>query len=565
MVTTTTLLCSKFSPNCVRVMDSFKRLNINPEAHMKVVWIDHPNIRAYLRDTGVKTVPSIVVHDQERDISIIYENQRFTDYINNFIQQRSIPPLRQISSQAPLPPSGQQLPSAAQAPLPHLAAMPSFQQQHNSFLTQQQSMLNTLQKAQADLAVQQVHAITPSPDMVRANLNRQLGDAPAAMSNSGMKAVGQQFVEKASQSQLDLQARRAHELETKRAMAAQQLAQDEQSRQQTIQQNRLKTQQQYEQKENEREQLKVMSMMRQLRQQPEYADLSDQQLQTVAQGNLMTHSMKQLDDAATKLNDLKQIHAGSPEKMAAIEQEIQTVSQAKMQLLKSRQALPQVSVPNAQHQTQQYQQNNQQNFLRQEVETLKKKIQEDPLNEQLKTLLSQKTAALGVENYQPIRLQQEKIDSHVEMAKKTQIKNGATSIDELLGDGEETLFDVASKRRGTDFHQSEAQINTALSSTKRNSLNQRVREMSNTMPLNIEKGMGHEEMPQSSLPVIPSAKEKVTFIPEEDPFESDMIDSPEPEQVVSSALKKKKSSAVDMAREMEKSRGMLEKEFESRR
>jgi hypothetical protein len=155
----------------------------------------------------------------------------------------------------------------------------------------------------------------------------------------------------------------------------------------------------------------------------------------------------------------------------------------------------------------------------------------------------------------------------MEMAKKTQLKNGSTSIDDLLGDSEETLFDVASsqKRRGTDFHQSEAQINTALSSSKRNNINQRVREMSNTLPVNVEKGIGHQDMAHSSLPVIPTAKEKVTFIPEEDPFDDDMIDLPEQEQVVSSALKKKKSSAVDMAREMEKGRGMLEKEFEARR
>ena len=564
MVTTTTLLCSKFSSHCVRVMDSLKRLNINPEAHMKVVWIDHPNVRAYLRDTGVKSVPCIVVHDQDRDISIIYENQRFTDYLNNFIQQRSIKPVVPTSH---LPPSGPQL--NTQATLPHLAAMPSFQQQHNSFMSQQQNMLNTLQKAQSDLAIQQVHASVsaPSPDTVRASMSRQLGDTPSQMSNSGMKAIGQQFVDKAAHNQLDMQARKAQEIERHRAIASQQLAQEEQQRQQVIQQNRMKTQSEYEEKEHEREQLKLASMVRQLRQQPEYAGLGEQQLQAVAQGNLLTHSMKQMDDAVIKLNELKRIHAASPEKMQQIEQEIQTVSQAKMQMLRTRQSLPQVQLPNEQIQVQQLQQNNQQNYLHQEIDLLKKKIQEDPLNDQLKSLLSQKTAALGVENYQPIRLQQEKLDAHVEMAKKTQIKNGSTSIDDLLGDSEETLFDVASsqKRRGTDFHQSEAQINTALSSSKRNNINQRVREMSNTLPVNVEKGIGHQDMAHSSLPVIPTAKEKVTFIPEEDPFDDDMIDLPEQEQVVSSALKKKKSSAVDMAREMEKGRGMLEKEFEARR
>jgi hypothetical protein len=124
------------------------------------------------------------------------------------------------------------------------------------------------------------------------------------------------------------------------------------------------------------------------------------------------------------------------------------------------------------------------------------------------------------------------------------------------------------KKKGTDFHQSEAQVSTALSSTKRNSINQKVREMSQTRPIQVEKGAGHEQMAQSSMVIIPEKRSEITpidFLDEEDSG-LDVIDSGEVDggPTISSALKKGKSSAVDLAREIEKSRGVLEQEFERR-
>jgi hypothetical protein len=502
---------------------------------MKLVWIDHPNIRSYLKETQVKSVPCIVVHDEDRDISIIYENERFTDYLNNFIQQR------QAKVQRPSPhlPQAAQTSQAPQAP--HLSAMahlPQFQQQHQQFTSQQQNMFQTLQKSQADLAAVQVQSQNPSTDHIRANISRQMfgTDEPpkqTSSSISGMKEMGQRLVENMKQTNLQQERIAAQSLPMMREQAFKQTETQNQMVQQQIAQQRAQMAREYEEKSQESKQLGLHGLKEELRKMPEYSALNDAHLTSVAQEKALSHEMAKLDQAQQRLIGLRQMH---PDKAGEIDKELHTITQAKMALAQQRVQLPPVPLANKQQ-----------------------------------TILPPGKSEADRENY--INLQQEKIESDVNLVKKAQQKNGITSIDDLLGD--DSLYDQHVKRKGTDFHQSEAKMNTALSSTKRNSINQKVREMSQTRPVSVEMGAGHEQMAKSSIPVLPDKRPEFTPIDDvaeeepfqtrepfesHDPFEAERIDADEP--VVSSAVKKKKSSALDMAREMEKSRGMIDKEFQ---
>ena len=551
MVTTTTLLCSKFSPHCVRVIDSLRKLNIQPENHMKVLWIDHPNVRSYLKDTGVKSVPCIIVHDEDRDISIIYEKERFSDYLNNFIQQRQ-----------------SRVGSTVQAPVaPHMAAMsgnPAFVQQHQNFLSTQNQMMNTLQKSQADLALHQVQspASIPSSQAIRTSLSKQIfgtEEPPKTTGGvpSGMRQMGQNIISSLQQKQEEKKAFLSQELLRQKEISRKEAESLIQKTQQDSELQKQQARQQYEASRQQDENLRFMTIASELRK--EYKDLSDSDIQVLAKSEMINFQIAELDQAQARLSNMKQMHSSNQAAVSEIDKDLVTVSQAKQQLAQMRMQLPQVVLPNKNPNPLQ---DDPVNRAR-NIEILNQQIQADPTNEMLK----QKLSSLQKENY--VNLQQDKLNTDLNVAKKSQMKNGITSIDTLLGDEEETLYDLATKRKGTDFHQSEAQVNTALSSTKRNSINQKVREMSQTRPITVDKGMGHEVMAQSSLPVIPDKKVEFTPIDVidsvEEAFGGDMIDSAEEEeQQPIVTVKKKKASALDMAREMEKSRGAIEKEFERR-
>lgn len=535
MVTTTTLLCSKFSPQCLQVIDSLKKQNVSLEPHIKLLWIDNPEVRKYLKQTQIKSVPCIVVHDEDRDISIFYENKRFADYLTNFIQQRRALPPPAIPMGAPHggPHGG---PHAIPMGAPHLASMPqAFHAQNQQFMSSQQNMRNTLQQSQLELVRNQAQQQLPSNDAIRTNLSRQIFGSdqppkpPSAISNVG-PTIPQIMQQK--QQEIRDQARKNHPEQLASAMKKAEI--ENLVAQQNLQQQEIQRQRDYQRKMEEAQQLEQMSMISELKKYPEYSSLSDSDLKVVAQQKLLSHEIETIETAHQRLSNLRQIHSSSPEKVVEIEKELANLSQAKIALAHQRMQLPQIQMQNKM----------------------------TPVSQQI---LQQK------ENY--ISLQQEKIDSDLSVTKKSQQKNGMTSIDELLGGGEESLYDHHVKRKGTDFHQSESQVSTALSSTKRNSINQKVREMSQTRPVQLEMGIGHEAMAQSSLPTLPDKKPDFTPIDaideidggeDEDPFGGDLIDTEEekeekPEQVVTSALRKKKSTALDMAREMEKGREMLDK------
>ena len=525
MVTTTTLLCSKFSPQCVRVMDSLRKLNISIEPHIRLLWIDNPNVRSYVRTTQVKSVPCIVVHDEERDISIVYEKDRFTDYLNNFIQQRQARVGASAHSQG-IVPVGQP---------PHLTAMAgntAFQAQHQRFTAQQQNMQHTLQLAQADLATHQVQTlgIAPNPEAIRSSISRQMfgsDQPPRPISETGltgMKAMGQKMVDDMKQHNTEQELRSRQNLPRLKEEALKKTAMLNQQTQQKMDLGRQQRQQETLAKSQETEQLSKMNLMSQLRKLPQYNTMSDKDLSVVTDEKILSYEMNQLEQAQTQLTNLRQLHASAPEKVVEIDKELQAVAYAKLGLAQKRLQLPQLEEANDLP------------FIGREEKSELQKAKEHYANDKLETDLG--------------------------MAKKAQQKSGITNITDLLGDSEESLYDHA-KRKGTDFHQSEAQVNTAMASSKRSAMNQKVREMSQTRPVQIDRGAGHEQMAKSSMGVIPDKKTEMTPIAD---LEEDMIDSGDPSDdgpTVSSALKKK-NSALDVAREMEKGRGLLEQEYERR-
>jgi len=177
----------------------------------------------------------------------------------------------------------------------------------------------------------------------------------------------------------------------------------------------------------------------------------------------------------------------------------------------------------------------------------------------------------------PIELQQNKHQQQVELYKTQERQHkpqGVTNLDDL----EETLYDKQKQyekpeqRRpiGTDIRQSEAQIEASIQASKKTSINQRVREMSNNREVRPVKGAGHETM-LSSLSVTEkiNEREQPSFTPltdlgidmndSIDAFDNtgqDIIDgdAQEDEQPVATTAIKKKSSVIDRAKEMEKGR-----------
>jgi hypothetical protein len=379
-----------------------------------------------------------------------------------------------------------------------------------------------------------------------------------------MKAMGQKMVDDLKQNYAVQKEAQLQSMAVQKEAAMRNTATQNQFLQQQVQQNRQQQEEEYNRKRQESDKLSMMGLMAELKKMPQYNSLSDSELLTVTKEKVLTHEISKIEQAHQRLSDMKQIHASSPEKVAELEKELAQLTQAKFVLAQQRLQLPQINLPNQLPMIP----NQDKPQMERDIELLQNQLKQDPSNESVKSALSALLAKQrGVENF--INLQQEKIESDLNMVKKSQQKNGVTSIDSLLG-GEDSLYDHHVKRKGTDFHQSEAQVNTALSSTKRNSINQRVREMSQTRPIHLDRGAGHDQMAKSSMTVLPEKKQEFTPIDDvvedvaEDPFGNDMIDSSEQDEepIVSSALKKKKSSALDMAREMEKSRGMLDKEYE---
>ena len=89
------MLCSKFSPVCMRTIDSLKQINISLEPHISVIWVDHPTIRNHVLSTSITTVPCIIIYN-DGNVTIL-EGEQFMNYINNFIQSQRQEAIKHLS------------------------------------------------------------------------------------------------------------------------------------------------------------------------------------------------------------------------------------------------------------------------------------------------------------------------------------------------------------------------------------------------------------------------------------------------------------------------------------
>jgi hypothetical protein len=153
---TTVMLCSKFSPMCIRILESIKQLNIPLEPHFKLVWIDHPTTRQKLLQSDISTVPAILKNNEK------IEGEQFVSYMNEFIQKNQPPqgfqqpqqpqgyPPQQPQGYPPQQPQGY----PPQQPQGYPPQQPQGFQQPNAF-QQQQAQYDAQQQAQQQLLAQQ--------------------------------------------------------------------------------------------------------------------------------------------------------------------------------------------------------------------------------------------------------------------------------------------------------------------------------------------------------------------------------------------------------------------------
>jgi hypothetical protein len=101
----TYMLCSKFSNNCNRILESLLKLQLSLSPTIQLVWIDHPTIREKLEQSIIKTVPCIITIDPITSSPTVYEGDHFLQFINNFIKTERekpevLPPVPQLQPSA---------------------------------------------------------------------------------------------------------------------------------------------------------------------------------------------------------------------------------------------------------------------------------------------------------------------------------------------------------------------------------------------------------------------------------------------------------------------------------
>ena len=227
-------LSSKYSNTCLRILDSLKQLEISLEPSMKLIWIDHPNMREKVMNFGIKLVPCVIIKNNK---TIFHEGEDCITYINQFIQNSKEQAQQQAQQQAQLQAQQQaQLQAQQQA---QLQAQLQVQQQAQ-LQAQQQAQLQAQLQAQQQAQLQsQFQAQQPAQQnsQLESQLNSQLESQQQEHLQAQLQA--QQHAHLQSQQQAQLQAQ----------LQAQQQAQlqaQQQAQLQAQQQAQLQAQQHYQ-------------------------------------------------------------------------------------------------------------------------------------------------------------------------------------------------------------------------------------------------------------------------------------------------------------------------------
>lgn len=291
MVVTTTLLCSKFSPKSIEAIDTLKRHNL--ESSVKIVWVDHPNVRqAVLNSNQIKSVPAMVVHDEERDFTTVYEKDQFAEYLTALIQNRS-------------------------------SRTMALQQSHNQVLQHQQAMNQQFKVAKAELNHHVLHNLNPTAIQEKTNqaketINKQM------FGPNGFQPIDDQKYNQQIQSQVNQmrneiysavdQQKQLHQADYQVRM--QQLKKTQEEDRKASQQLYEEQQRQFRDREErmtyEARQTRKLGMLPYLRQNPINQHLTDQQLLELAEDEIIDQELATVSSQLEQTRLLSKVRQDQP-------------------------------------------------------------------------------------------------------------------------------------------------------------------------------------------------------------------------------------------------------------
>ena len=595
----TVMICSKFSPTCVQALEALKQKNISVDPFIKLLWIDHPNMRNIVRSSNlIRTVPAIVVVDESRDLSVVYEGDRFREYLNTFIQNHQTP--------------SEHKPNVFSSRLGQPVNQAMFQAANGVALSQQYSQ-NMMAQAVNEMSAQQVQLESRTPTQIqgqregiRSAINNHIfGPTGLVPENRTgyLDAIKAQAVQASQKQEMAQEQNRARLEEERRARTEELQRKHEESMRllPSAQNHRAEIQDGHQARQEEHDRIQRLQLLEKLRSDPSNAGLNAGELEQLARMEELQIKYRELERVQTHEKQLHALRTPDAPFPPALEERKQAI-------LSELRAMPPIPIKDRQvmemkqRQKQQADQSlaSQMNHEAQkpyfqalskkyDLEKESQRLQEELNRNPQSTEIVQQLQILGhlyTQNAQqierlkpgapaapapapapavPQQLQQEQMEAQIELQKEQERKNrseGYTSIVDL----DESLYDHQQRRpMGTDVHQSEESTKQHLQASKRNSLNQQVRAMSNDRDVRPLKGLGHDAMAKTSLTVIEQPREEVTSldrlghgeiddtilaIPPSDLI--DLIDDEEPEPPRPQI--KKKSSIVDRAKELEKGR-----------
>jgi hypothetical protein len=574
----------------------------------------------------IRTVPSIIVHDDERDVSVVYEGQKFTDYMNTFIHNH------QAKYQANRPVSN---------------AFTLSQQKHANA---HQLMQNNMKQARFNMAYHQAN--NPYLDenkqpeiqhVMRSNIHHSVFGQNTPDNFRSQADQFKQGIQNTISEQEERYKNNKAETDSTRELERQQRVEkaleqnkveqamiDDQRRKDAEERDRQNELQMKEMVERER-----LILLQRIKEHPMTKDLTHTDQLNMMEQQMIDSEITKIDAEMVHISQSIQIKQSNPNlhhmaNHSELHNKLSDLSKKKQNMILKKQALPpvinqkQIELEQRQmhmRKTQEEQhRNNIENTpkfkligekyeIQKQMQAVQHYLTSNPESDEAKIKLEQlgflynevdsQLKSLQQSSEQPpvfvpeskkesfndsipkhsnhVALQQNKQQQQVELYKTQERQHkpqGVTNLDDL----EESLYDKQKQfekpehRRpiGTDIRQSEAQIEASIQASKKTSINQRVREMSNNREVRPVKGAGHETM-LSSLSVTEKSneREQPSFTPltdlgidMNDSFDSfdntgqDVIDGDvqEEEQPVATTAIKKKSSVIDRAKEMEKSR-----------
>ena len=578
----TFLLCSRFSPTCSRLLDSIQLLGMDIQNRMQIVWMDHPHVREQFK-SFVTTVPCMVTIEGDQK-PVVLEGDAFLTKMNALIRSHTTSVPISPPMQTPAPPSVNPAPRVSQpeyhpavTPAPTPPPQPVYMPpQHVSYPSQPPSTFGMVPQSppESPRHTIQLPSAPPSIPMPHQQL-------PPAFQTSHVTFT------------LQPTTMQTYPMTEQVTAPQQTLQQVQQLTEHLRQQSNLKAlhESQYQHPQLQHQpapppaSFPPQSPMPP--QAPPPAPMTQAPQQALPQLNPSVYQPVALPTAKPPTKSIssgrppvppqRPSHRNTPSR---VPQTAQKIPQPAVKHQPQVQQPPPLSKPQLPPQPPHQQQAQQK---------LQQQVQQAQQQPQPQTSLPHREPATqhvpedGFDEQQAPEVGSEAGTSVFDLLSLSSQpeEQGTTSLSSMFG--EESLFDVyqASKKesnvmdpmqrpQGTDVRKSDFSENI-LDTSKRNSINQKIRAMSSDRVVQPVKGTGHESMAQSSLPTVAtmnpnaarfassSIRSTDTFALEEidggDDADSFILpDRPTLTLPKEEVKKKGKPSIADIAREMEKQR-----------